>query len=29
MMDTEPVITVPMYVPSGFAPEPLPLPFAT
>src|SRR5438034_2120772 len=29
MMDTEPVMTLPMYVPSAFAPEPLPLPFAT
>src|SRR5256885_11575746 len=29
MIDTEPVITLPMYVPSGFAPEPAPLPLAT
>src|SRR5437763_7562221 len=28
-MDTEPVITLPMYVPSGFAPDLAPLPFAT
>src|SRR2546422_9627264 len=29
MIDTEPVITLPMYVPSGLAPEPAPLPLAT
>src|SRR5437899_12595470 len=29
MIDTEPVITLPMNVPSGLAPEPAPFPFAT
>src|SRR5438552_10489750 len=29
MTDTEPVITLPMNVPSGLAPEPAPFPFAT
>src|SRR5437879_13867424 len=29
MIDTDPVITLPMYVPSGLGPEPAPFPFAT
>src|SRR5437867_7791701 len=29
MSETEPVMTLPMYLPSGLAPEPAPLPFAT
>src|SRR5712692_829166 len=29
MIDTEPVITLPINVPSGFGPEPAPFPFAT
>src|SRR5437016_2092186 len=29
MIDTDPVITLPMNVPSGFAPQPAPFPFAT
>src|SRR2546427_9496601 len=29
MIDTDPVITLPMNVPSGLAPEPAPFPFAT
>src|SRR5207237_10055436 len=29
MSETDPAITLPMYFPSGFAPDPAPLPFAT
>src|SRR5438128_12059796 len=29
MIETDPAITLPMYLPSGFAPDRAPLPFAT